>query len=176
MRRSKKKWMIGVEEVLIRLLGLCMIVLLLSQFLLLQEGTRLYLSKVDQMEGENLTIDLPLYVETPLQIIEETPVGINYQHLLRKNKVIVIKMIKGSKGSSVFLLVNGKQVDDFSKGNCKLTVYDGDYVEIDGKSLKESLQFVINVSDKGLLSPQNGLILEGENQILTVGKIKFKTE
>ncbi|WP_378955522.1 hypothetical protein [Pelosinus sp. sgz500959] len=176
MRRSKKKWIIDVEGVLIYLLSLCMIVLLLSQILLLKEGTRFYLSKVDQMEGESLSLDMPLYADTPLQITEETTVGTDYQHLLRKSKVIVIKMIKGSNGSAIFILVNGKKVDDFRKNNSKLTVYDGDYVEIDGRSSSQPLQFVINIPDQGFLSPPNGLILEGENQIFTIGKIKFKSE
>ncbi len=176
MRRSKKKWIIDVDGVLLKLLGCCLTVLLLAQFLLLKEGTRLYLSKVDQMEGENLTLDMPLYVDVPLNITEETTVGASYQHLLRKRKVMVIKMIKGSNGSAVVVLVNGKKVDDFSKGDSKLTVYDGDYVEIDGRGHKQMLQFVLSISDKGLLSPQNGLIIEGEDQMFTVGKVKFKNE
>lgn len=175
MRRSKRKWMINVEDVLIRLLGICIIMLLVSQILLLKEGTRLYLSKVDQMEGESLTLDMPFYADAPLKITEERTVGADYQHLLRKRKVIMIKMVKGSNGSAVFVLVNGKQVDDFSSGDSKLTVYDGDYVEIDGRAMNQKNQFVIHVLDDGVISPPDGLILEGKNQIFAVGKIKFKS-
>lgn len=176
MRNSKKKWMINTEGVLLRLLGLFITVLLVSQLLLCKEETRLYLSKVDQMEGENLTLDMPLYADVPLHIKEETMVGKDYQQLLRKSKVIMIKMIKGTDGTAVFVLVNGKRVDDFGKGNSKITVYDGDYVEIDGRALNETLRFVVTVFDKEVLLPQNGLTLEGKNKIFTVGKIKFKNE
>ena len=67
-------------------------------------------------------------------------------------------------------------MNDFRKGICKLTVYDGDYVEIDGTSLSTSTAFRIEVPDGGLLSPQNGLLVEGKKGIFPVGKIKFKNE
>ena len=176
MRRSKKKWITRVEAVLMRLIIFFITVLLLSQILLLKEGTRLYLSKVDKMEGEDLTLAMPLYADTPLQITEETTVLKNYQNLLRHSKTIVIKMINSPNNPTVFLIVNGKKVADFGKVDSKITVYDGDYVEIDATTLSKPVQFVIKVPDNGLLSPQDGLVLEGAKMIFAVGKIKFKNE
>ena len=175
MRISKDKWILRVDDVLIRLIIICITVLMLSQILLLKEGTRLYLSKVDKMEGEDLTMAMPLYADTPLQITEETTVLKNYQKLLRRSQVIVIKMINDSNNPNIFIMVNGKKIADFGKGDdSKITVYDGDYVEIDATLLSRPVQFVIKVPEDGLLSPQDGLVMEGGKTIIAVGKIKFK--
>ena len=176
MGKSTKKWIAHVEDVLIRLLIFFIMALLLSQVLLLKEGTRSYLSKVDQMEGEDLTAEIPLYAHGPQPILEEQTVVKNFEKLLRRSKVIVIKMITFPKHVAVYVLINGKPIADFSQGQCTLTVYEGDYVEIDGRALKELTQFIIKVPDKKLQSPQDGLIVEGREGILTVGKIKFKND
>jgi len=176
MGKSTEKWMALIEDVLIRLIIFVITALLLSQILLLKEGTRSYLSKVDKMEGQDLTADLPLYADAPRQIIDEKTVTKSYENVLRSSKVIVIKMITFPKHAAVYVLVNGKQVADFSQGDCKLKVYEGDYVEIDTKSLAQPVQFIIKVPDKGLQSPEDGLIVEGAKALLTVGKIKFKNE
>ena len=176
MMRSKDKWITIMEDVLVRLIFMCIIILIISQILLLKEGTRLYLSNVDKMEGEDLTRSMPLYADTPRQITEEITVLRNYQNLLRSSKVIMIKMINAPSNPNVFILVNGKKIDDFAKGDSKLTVYDGDYVEIDASRISQTVQFVIKVPDKGLISPQDGSIIEGSKAVFAVGKIKFKNE
>ena len=176
MRRSKKKRMVSVEDVLMRLIVICITVLLLSQLLLLKEGTRRYLSQVDKMEGEDLSLAAPLYADTPLQITEEKTVAKSYQNLLRSNKVITIKMISSPAHPAIFIMINGKRIDDFSKGDRKITVYDGDYLEIDATAVNLPVQFVIKVSDKEFQSPQDGLVVEGVKKVLVVGKIKFRGE
>ena len=176
MRRSKKKRMVSVEDVLMRLIVICITVLLLSQLLLLKEGTRRYLSQVDKMEGEDLSLAAPLYADTPLQITEEKTVVKSYQNLLRSSKVITIKMISPPTQSAIFIMINGKKIDDFSKGDRKITVYDGDYLEIDATAVNLPVQFVIKVSDKEFQSPQDGLVVEGVKKALVVGKIKFRGE
>ena len=176
MGKANDKWTARMEYILIRSIVVFFTVMLISQMLLLKEGTRLYLSKVDKMEGEDLTVPIPLYADTPLQITEETTVLKNYQNLLRSSKVIVIKMLKPSNNPQAFVLINGKKAADLSKGDGKLTVYDGDYVEIDATALNQPAQFIVKVPGQGLLSPQNGLVLEGSKTMIAVGKIKFTNE
>jgi len=176
MGKSKGKWIMRIDGILLRLLMVLIPTLLLSQLLLLKEEARPYLSKVDRMEGEDLASTIPLYADIPLQITEETTVLKSYQNLLRRRKTIMIKMITPSTASNAFLIVNGKRVDDFHKGECKLIIYDGDYVEIDARALTKPVQFVVNTSDQGVLFPKNGLILDGVSQSFIIGKIKFKSE
>jgi hypothetical protein len=168
--------MIYGETILFRLILFFVVALFISQLLLFKEGTRMYLSKVDKMEGEKITAAMPLYADTPLQITEDTTVVKGYQNLLRKSKVIFIHMVNPSDNLDTYVVVNGKRTDHFTKGNCRITVYDGDYVEIDATSFERPVQFIINVPDNDLLSPSNGLVVEGSKSILPIGKIKFKNE
>jgi hypothetical protein len=174
--KSKDNWMIHSEAILLRLIVICIATLLISQLLLFKEGTRIYLSKVDKMEGERITATMPLYADAPLQITEETTVIKNYQNLLRKSKVILIQIVKPSEHAAIYVLVNGKRVDDFTKGSSKITVYDGDYLEIDATELDQPVQFIVKIPEKDLLSPLDGLVVEGSKSILPIGKIKFKNE
>lgn len=176
MGKTKETWMKHIDKMLLWLITIFVGGILISQSLLLKEGTRLYLSKVDKMEGEDITFSMPLYADQPLLITEEATVVKNYQNLLRRSKTIVITMIKGTNDSNAFIMVNGKKITDFRKGTCKLTVYDGDYVEIDGTSLPNLTAFRIDVPNNGLSSPQDGLIVEGKRGIFLIGKIKFKNE
>jgi len=176
VERSKYKWITHVEEVLVRLIIVFMSTLLLSQLLLLKEGTRIYLSKVDKMEGEDLSFTIPLYADTPLQITDQITVLKSYQNLLRRSKTIEIKNVTRAYCANAFIVINGKKIADLSKGNSQITVYDGDYIEIDVTAVDIPVQFVIKTADKGLLSPQDGLVVEGAKTILAVGKIKFNTE
>lgn len=170
---TKDSW---IDKGLVYLVIACTTVMLLSQLLLLKEETRLYLSKVDKMEGVDLASTMPLHADTPLQITEEATVVKNYQKLLRRSKVIVIKPMNHAQHPNVFIIVNGKNIHDLSNGAVQLTVYDGDYVEIDGTSLSQVENFLIEVPDKKIVSPVDGLIVTGTKGILPVGKIKFKNE
>lgn len=174
--KSKDNWMVRSESILLRIIAICMMTLIFSQLLLLRDETRSYLSKVDKMEGEQLNTAMPLYADTPLQIKEETTAIKNYQSMLRKSKVILLHMVKPSANAKVYVVVNGKRASDFINGNSKISVYDGDYLEIDASELEQPIQFIIKVPEKDLLSPVDGLIVEGSKGILTVGKIKFKDE
>ncbi|MDF2635573.1 MAG: hypothetical protein K0R78_2447 [Pelosinus sp.] len=176
MDKSKSNWMIRSESILLRLIIVCVTALLISQIFLFKEGTRNYLSKVDKMEGERITATMPLYADAPLQITEETAVVKNYQNLLRKSRKILIHIVKPPEHANIYVIVNGKRVDDFTKGSSKITVYDGDYLEIDATELELSAQFIIKIPEKDLLSPLDGLVVEGSKSILPIGKIKFKNE
>ncbi len=176
MVKNKELWMKHIDRVLLWLITIFIGVMLISQSLLLKEGTRLYLSKVDKMEGEDLVFSMSLYADMPLLITEETTAVKNYQNLLRRSKMIIVKMMNNSNDSNVAIIINGKKIDDFRNGSCKFTVYDGDYVEIDGTTLKNVTSFLIQVPSDGLLSPQNGLIIDGKKGLFPVGKIKFKNK
>lgn len=176
MGKSNDKWELLGETMLLRLIIFCIGILFISQILLLKEGTRIYLSKVDKMEGEQIFSSMPLPADKPLQFTEETTVLKSYQKLFRKSKIVLIHMVIQDYAPNVYVLVNGKKVADFSKGNSKIPVYDGDYIEIDATSLDQPVRFIINVPDKDLISPLDGLMIEGNKSILQIGIIKFKND
>lgn len=174
MKKSKWKSVILVESILLRVSIFCFGLLLISQTLLVKEGTRIYLSKVDKLEGEHISLDGPFYAGMPLTITDNTVVT-NRLQSLRPSKVIIIRMIKPAGSQYIYATVNGQVMGDFRHGDIKLTVYDGDYVEIDATLLKESAQFVIHVPGTELISPVDGLVLESNGTVASVGKIKFRT-
>lgn len=172
MRKSAWRKILYGEAVLLRLSACCIGLLIISQAMLFKDNVRPYLSRVDMFEGDQISFQMPQYAAVPLQISEATEVG--RLQALRNSKVMIIRMIKPANDSNIFVTINGKVIDDFRKGEVKLTVYEGDYVEIDAGGQKEPVQFVVNVPSNALISPIDGLLLEGRGEILSIGKIKFK--
>lgn len=157
------------ENILIKLLVIAVTLLIAAQILLFMAPTRLYISRVDRLEGEN-TMQVPMSVSTSM--LEQT-VAYNFAALRRKEHISV-RMIKPNYNSKVSITINGKVAGNFNAGECNLTVYEGDYIEIDGTHLKAPVKFVLRVPDNKLEYPINGLIFETNGNIAAVGKVKFR--
>lgn len=162
------------SQVLVKVAMVCVILLIISQILLLKDGPRRLLSRVDQMEGESISFQMPRYAAMPLNVQDKTVVT-NPIKSLREGKSLVIRMIKPEQHSGIFVTINGEKSGDFGRGDVKVTVYDGDYVEIDTTGLADRARFVVNVPSGGLSWPLDGLVIEGSGTNLTIGKIKFKS-
>lgn len=130
------------------------------------------MSRVDKLEGENISLQEPIYANS--QLNQSTTWMAGQFKSLRETKAINIRMIKPTGNSQIYAIVNGKVVDDFRKGSVRLAVYDGDYVEIDTTSYQGTSQFVVNVLGSKVASPMDGLLLDGNSNIVSIGKIKFK--
>lgn len=148
-------------------------VLVLSQAILFREEARPYLSRVDRLEGERVILDFTQYANSPLTISERSVVS-KSAPVIRDSRVIIIRMIQPTADRRVFATISGEQAGDFSRGEVKLTVYDGDYVEIDCSALNSQARFVVNIPGSRLVSPLDGLVIENQGSIAAVGKIKFK--
>lgn len=172
MRKSAWRRIQYGEVILFKLAIFFIGLLVFTQALLFGDHVRPYLSRVDQFEGTQILFQLPLYAAKPLQISDTAEAG--RLESLRNSKVIIIRMISPANNHQVFVTVNGKVIDDFRKGSMKLTVYDGDYVEIDARRQSAAVQFVVNVPGASLLAPPDGLALEGGGAMLPVGRVKFK--
>lgn len=174
MRKALYDYFINADRLFLKLVWLLTILLLLSQALMLKDGARGYISQVDKLEGERISLESPVYVEAPLQISNRSTSAAGLMNSLRENRSIVVRMVKPANSTEVYILVNGKVIDDFHKGQVRLTVYDGDFVEIDATSFSEPVQFVINTIGGKTISPIDGLMLESKGNIVSIGKIKFK--
>jgi hypothetical protein len=150
----------------------CVILLFLSQALLLKEHTRRYLSSVDKLEGESIVLQTPAADSGPVTVTDYSPVA-NLFTMQREHKVITVRMLIPARSRDVFVLVNGSHGGDMSKGELSLTVYEGDYLEIDAQLLNEPGRFVLNNHGPGVISPEDGLLLEGKSQLITIGRVKF---
>jgi hypothetical protein len=150
----------------------CFIILFLSQALLLKEIPRRYMSAVDKLEGESVYLENLVAAGEPVTVTDHSPV-VNRQTLQREHKTIVVRMLIPARSREVFVLVNGSRVGDFQHGELALTVFEGDYLEIDAQLLNGPARFVLNIHGPGVVAPEDGLLLEGKAQIITIGKVKF---
>ncbi|MEG6585688.1 DUF5359 family protein [Dendrosporobacter sp. 1207_IL3150] len=171
MRKSAWRTIRYGENVLFKLVIIFICLLVISQCILSFDNMRPYMSRVDKYEGEQIYFHMPQYASKPLQISDT--VETSRLQSLRNSKVLILRMVTPPKDGNIFVTVNGKVIDDFRKGEVKLTVYDGDYVEIDASAYKENAQFIVNVPSSSLISPIDGLVLEGTG-IISAGKVKFK--
>ncbi|WP_145987654.1 hypothetical protein [Methylomusa anaerophila] len=146
--------------------------------MLLNQDTRQYLSLVDKLEGEQIAAVLPSQAENTPYIKEEDKISSFVSRSLlslRPGKNLVIRMINPPANTDVFVTINGENAGNFHEGSLKLTVFEGDYVEIDVTALKQQpARFVIDASREDVITPQPGLLLEATEPIIVVGRVKLK--
>lgn len=172
-RRKKYNPFVSWEPFLIRLAAACVIALVAVQVLIYHDTPRRYLSRVDKLEGDPVTWQTPLVAEAPLVISEGSPVA-NRIQMLRENRLIIIRIVQPAAAADVYPVVNGERAGDFKNGEAAITVYDGDYLEIDASRLPAAGRFVVTVPGGGLVSPLDGLVVEGRGAAVPIGKVKFK--
>lgn len=158
-KRKRNSYIAAIDAVLIKLAVGCIAMLMIVQFFFLPDGFPKYLSKVDRLEGESVTSDRT--------VVDNLPI-------IRKKRMITIRLIRPAANRDVVVIVNGKNAGNFELGRVSLDVYEGDYVEIDAREIKEPAQFVVDVPNTEFVSPINGLVLETRGSIATVGKIIFR--
>ena len=148
------------EKLALRTAVGCLTLLLVGQTLLMLDMPRRYLSRVDRLEGEAVSFHTPIVAEKPLTITENTPVASPFA-LLRERRALVVRMIQPKPDSAIYITVNGQRAGDFRRGDVRIVVYEGDYVEIDASASSQVANFVVNVPGGGLQYPEDGLVLEG---------------
>lgn len=173
MGTSKWSWLLNADRIIYKLAIVFIVILVGVQMLHISDKTRMYISRVDRLEGEQITLEGTYYAEAPLEI-KENDAAAGYFKSLRESRVLNLRLIKPGSSLDVRAVVNGKVVDDFRKGSIRLVVYDGDYVEVDATALHEPVQVIVNVIGNKIIAPIDGLYLEGNGNVLPIGKVKFK--
>ncbi len=178
--RFRRKFFFTIDRLLIRLATIAIILLLVTQALLLHEETRKYLSLADKLEGEQLSAPTAMYAadtslnEPNAAITMVNKVLAKSIRSLRSGKTITIRMISPSASSNALLTINGEVAGNFATEKIDITVYDGDYLEIDVTKLMQPAQFIIDTHKKDLVTPVDGILLESKGNIITIGKVIFK--
>ncbi|MDT8901184.1 hypothetical protein [Anaeroselena agilis] len=172
-RRKKYNPFESLETFLIRLAASCVIALVAVQVLVYHDAPRRYLSRVDRLEGDPVTWQTPLVAGRPLVISENAPVASRI-NMLREHRLIVIRIVQPAAADDVYPVVNGERAGNFKNGEAAVTVYDGDYLEIDASRLPAAGRFVVTVPGGGLIAPLDGLVVEGRGAAVPIGKVKFK--
>lgn len=162
------------ETIFIRLAFVFLCVLIGVQFFFLKDSTRSYLSYIDRLEGESVSIQLPLYSVKPLYISETSKTAVNPLKSLRESKMVIVRIINPRTVENIFLTVNGQYMGDFAAGDLKIAVFNGDYLEIDASAFPHPAQFVIHVPNAGLIYPEDGMMVEVKGTTVAIGKVRFK--
>ena len=170
--RQARKWnhFIKGDNILIRLLVVVLTLLIISQLFLFMTPTRMYISRVDRLEGENTIHEIA--PKNEVTTLEKTV--IYNLGTLRRSEQLTVRMINSTHYKKIGITVNGKLAAVFNDGECNITVYDGDYIEIDGTQLPEAAKFVVRVSGNKLKYPVNGLMFETNGNIAVIGKVQFR--
>lgn len=177
--KFRRKHFNFIDRLLIRLATIAVVLLVLVQVLHMHGEARKYLSLVDKLEGEQITSPSTMYAaDMPLPDASQPMNTVNKMvakslRTLRPGKNITIRMINPPAGVDAIITVNGEVVGNFRKGEVELTVYEGDYIEIDAVRIKQPAQFIINTHSKDLLHPADGIMLENQSNLIVVGKVVF---
>lgn len=178
--KFRRKHFYVIDRLLIKLATAAVVLLLVVQVLLVHGEARKYLSLVDKLEGEQITSPATMYAaDVPLPNVDRTMNTVNKvvaksMRTLRPGKKITIRMINPPAGVDAIVTVNGETVGNFGKGEVELTVYEGDYIEIDAVRIKKTAQFIIDTHKNDLVYPVDGILLENQSNLVVVGKVIFK--
>ena len=148
-------------------------ILLVTQVLLFTDTARPYLSRVDRLEGEPVRTDAALYAAGAFNTADSKVVN-KPGSGVRDYRTILIRMVRPASDARAFVTVNGSRLVDFAHGEAQVSLYEGDYVEIDARHIPEDTRFVLTVKGGSMVTPIDGLVLEGRESIVTVGRIRFK--
>ncbi|MBP2649834.1 MAG: hypothetical protein H6Q74_659 [Firmicutes bacterium] len=172
MRHSRENNAEIWERRLIILLISCLVLLVAAQALMLKDSLRYYLSRVDRLEGNSVLTDQPQYASG--KIGDEGSFPATMLDVFRRHKNVTLRIVQPQTAKNVYITVNGKLSGDFSRGEVVVSVYNGDYVEIDARRLNEMGRFVINAPKSEFMFPDDGRILEGRSELIPVGKVRLK--
>ncbi|VBB07964.1 Hypothetical protein LUCI_3229 [Lucifera butyrica] len=172
MQNSNGKWFIRGEQLVLRLCIVFIGLLLITQALELKEQTRRYFSLVDRLEGQSVALDLPSYNKAPMVFTERPVTGnVNPQ---RAGQRITISLLGPSPGGEAYISINGENLAELSGEGVTIAVYGGDYLEIDATRVKKPLTAIVHTNGQAVLFPPDGLVVEGRNSKLPIGKIKLR--
>jgi hypothetical protein len=178
--RFRHRYFATIDRLLIKLSAAAVILLLVCQVLLINSVARKYMSLADRLEGEQITSPATMYAaDVPLPNPAETMSTVNRvfarsMRTLRPGKDVTIRMINPPADTDAVMTVNGKNVGNFARGKVDITLYDGDYIEIDATKIKTPAQFIIDTHKNEMVFPIDGILLEGQNNLIVVGKVIFK--
>ncbi|EGO64919.1 hypothetical protein ALO_05548 [Acetonema longum DSM 6540] len=148
----------------------CVVVLGLIQLLLFFDESRIFLSRIDKLEGDRVALEFT--PDNPGNEAEGRSVWQEFQ-ILRRGQKMQIKVLTGS-GNQVYIKINGNRAGTLAPGLATVTVYDGDYLEIDATLQTEPVSYQVVKVDPGIVSPFAGAILETRGDTAPIGRIKLK--
>ncbi|HZK44326.1 MAG TPA: hypothetical protein VFC73_08625 [Syntrophomonadaceae bacterium] len=154
-----------VEKYLIRSIVLALVLLVLVQGLMTKDSMRFYMSWGERMEGQVIEYpvnttdekrgDLDKSVESPYGLIS-----------ISADKYLSLPKAK--------LLINGKEVKDFTQNELQFKIMAGDVVEIDSTAYNFPIDYNVSKVSNNLSFPETGQAYTANGTIVMVGKVIVK--
>ena len=112
---------LGMERVLFFAFIVTFTLMIIIQAALMNPSVRTFLSVSNEFEGTPLGVEEYLYDEGELSL----------------------ELLGDESNSEIKILINGEETADFSDNNIRLTVRDGDVIEIDGSNVNDSVEVMV---------------------------------
>ena len=153
-----------VEDILIKIVLICLILLISSQIILKNEVAKenfLFLKNNLQYSFNNIVANR----ENALEVIKSSKVN--------EKGILKISSMQDLKLREVYILKNGKVVNTFEEGEILLEVADGDILSIDSRNYDSPLYFEISYISNNIQSLSAGLQIKTNGNLIRLNKIKI---
>lgn len=154
-----------LERYLIRSIVFTLIALVVVQGFMTKDPIRFYLSFSERLEGQ--TIEYPVHSIDNEQEDLTQPVENPYA-------LITITVDKFSSLPNAKVLVNGKEITDFTDREVQLKIMAGDVLEIDSTSYNFPVDYNITKVSDNLSFPEQGSTYTANGSLVMIGKIIVK--
>lgn len=162
-----------LEKYLSKFTIVCIIVLISTQLMMLQDTFRQFFSQIDHVEGTSLITQENVSTEPLWVKVAQSQLAVVHLFMSQRNsKSLVLRMIEPKASDDVWVMVNGEKMANFHNGEVNLVVYEGDYVEIDSSKLHKTARFVVKVPHGDLITPTDGMTFDEVGSVIAVGKVK----
>lgn len=165
---NDNKFTLYLDSLLPKLVIAALCCLLVSQIILFIDGTRQYISHIDQLEGEQV-------VRHPRDKATEDTVRAVLEPLqkLRKGKTLSLTVISDNRRPNLLVRVNNQIAGNFLDGPVVLSVYEQDYLEIDARQWSEPVRLRLK-TEPGILLPLGDVELMIHGDTLAIGRVRLK--
>lgn len=168
--KNGQDWLWSLDKKIQPAAIFCVAVLVVIQLLLFFDESRIFFSRIDKLEGDRVALEFT--PDKPGNEAEGRSVWQEFQ-VLRRGRKMQIKVLTGS-GNQVYIKINGNRVDALAPGLAAVTVYDGDYLEIDATLQPGPVSYQVVKVDPDIISPFAGAVLTTRGNIAPIGRIKLK--
>lgn len=148
--------------------------LIALQFLFIGDATRLYVSYVDRLEGENIELVMPLEAIKPSKEEGKSLVVARSFPFMKQKRIMKIRVVEPRASDAIRFIINGQPAGTFQTGELSVTVFDSDYAEIDATEVQETARYIVQVAEQDFIYPEDGMLFETEGTVVPIGKIKFR--
>ena len=136
--------------------------LLLGQFLVVNEPTRFYMNAAEKLEGQviNFYDEFP---ETRLTSTQYIPIF----------ATITLEIDNFTSLEKAVLLINGREVTDFREKQVTAKVLSGDVLAVDGTFYDHEIYFRILSTSENVAEPRVDHLFRVRGDIVTIGKVQL---